>query len=177
MARVRAGEIHLLEELFERHHRQLYRYFLGRTHDPSRSEDCVQDVFHRVLRYRRRFRASGSFTVWLYTIARNVFIDQAKKEPKYVSIDQIRELQEPAVSDRGNDHRILISSLLRRLGEADREVVLLSRVEQLSVDEMAELLGCSAGAVKVRIHRALRRLRDIYEQSSEGGAREMSNSH
>ncbi|MBW3672213.1 MAG: RNA polymerase sigma factor [Acidobacteria bacterium] len=177
MARVRAGEIDLLEDLFERHHRQLYRYFLGRTHDPSGSEDCVQDVFHRVLRYRRRFRDSGSFTFWLYTIAKNVFSDHVKRQPKSVPIEQIRGRQEDDRSNRGTDHRVVMSSLLRQLSDADREIVLLSRVEQLSIAEMAELLGCSPGATKVRIHRALRRLREIYDDAGQGGTRELSNSH
>ena len=79
MSAVTAGAVSKLAILFERHHRALYRYFISMTRDPQTSEDLVQDVFFRILRYRATYDPQQSFPAWMYQIARNAHIDQARK--------------------------------------------------------------------------------------------------
>src|SRR5450755_2650070 len=79
MAAVGAGEVQKLAVLFERHHRSLFRYFVSMNRNRELSEDLVQDVFIRMLRYRTSYDANQSFTAWMYQIARNTNLDQAQK--------------------------------------------------------------------------------------------------
>ena len=79
MAAVGAGEVQKLAVLFERHHRGLFRYFVSMNRNREASEDLVQDVFFRMLRYRASYDEKQSFTAWMYQIARNANVDQAQK--------------------------------------------------------------------------------------------------
>src|SRR5258706_14127912 len=79
MAAVGAGEVSKLAVLFERHHRSLFRYFVSMNRNRELSEDLVQDVFFRMLRYRGSYDPQQSFTAWMYQIARNASIDNAQK--------------------------------------------------------------------------------------------------
>ncbi len=161
MSRISAGELKLLEELFQRHHGPLFRYFLGRTNDRPSSEDGVQETFHRVLRYRKTFRGEGSFTAWLYGIARNVHLDQRARSKDAVSLQQMSDLPGDVHEARRRESRITLHWALEQLEDTDRELVILSRVDELSMIELAAILGCTVGAAKVRIHRAVKRLREV----------------
>src|SRR5258708_8684553 len=79
MAAVGTGEVSKLAVLFERHHRSLFRYFVSLNRNRELSEDLVQDVFFRMLRYRTSYDPNQSFTAWMYQIARNANVDQAQK--------------------------------------------------------------------------------------------------
>src|SRR5215467_12424594 len=101
MAKVSTGEIAQLAVLFERHHRGLFRYFVSMNRDRQLAEDLVQDVFFRILRYRASYDPAQSFTAWMYQIARNAGVDQARKRPgEVVDIEEFSgrraELVSPA---------------------------------------------------------------------------------
>src|SRR5258708_24301905 len=80
MSAVAAGTVSKLAVLFERHHRALYRHFLSITPDPPTSEDLVQDVFFRILRYRATYDPRQSFTAWMYQIAKNANVDRIRQK-------------------------------------------------------------------------------------------------
>lgn len=82
MIAVRAGEIRKLGELFERHHRPLYGFFVRLTNQPSVSEDLVQIVFYRILKYRHTYRDEGKFSAWIYHLARKVAADHFRKHAR-----------------------------------------------------------------------------------------------
>src|SRR5438445_9491644 len=79
MLAVRDGDIERIGVLFDRHHRALFNYFLRLTASPSLSEDLVQEVFFRMLKYRHTYQPSGSFTAWMYQVARNAHLDLSRK--------------------------------------------------------------------------------------------------
>ena len=79
MIAVRAGEIRRLGDLFERYHRRLYGFFLRLTNRASVSEDLVQIVFYRILKYRHTYRDEGKFSAWIYHLARKVAADHFRK--------------------------------------------------------------------------------------------------
>ena len=171
MAQVRDGDVGQLRLLFDRHHPGLFGYFYRLTASRETAEDLAQDVFFRLLKYRTGYRASGEFTVWLYRIARNVWADhnqQRMRDPALASLEV-----EPAGSDPGPFRRMeeqrqlwLLRRALARLPEEKREVLILSRFQGLKYEQIAQLVGCSLPAVKVRIHRALKQLRDRYVELS-----------
>ncbi len=79
MQQVRDGDVGKLSLLFDHHHKPLLRFFVHLTSNHEASEDLVQEVFFRVLKYRQSFQPGTSFRAWLYQIARNAHIDQAGK--------------------------------------------------------------------------------------------------
>ena len=169
MLAVRDGELDALGELFERHHQRLFGFLVKLLGDRNAAEDVTQTVFQRMLKYRHTYRDNGSFTAWMYHLARRCSADHFRRthaaphaiDPADLSAhadDTPHAAQHATVRD---DHALLASAL-GRLGPNDREVLLLARFQEMSFAEIAEILGCSVGAAKVRAHRALHALRDVY---------------
>jgi len=166
---VRGGELDALGELFERHHGRLFGYLVKLTGQRASAEDIVQAAFQRMLKYRHTYRDQGSFTAWMYHLARRCAADHQRQsaalptptDPAVLSgrPDEAPGADESAVS---SDDRALLQTALGCLDPDDREVLLLSRIRELSFAEVADILECSAGAARVRAHRALRELRDQY---------------
>lgn len=171
MGNVRDGDIGQLAHLFERHHVRLFNFYLRLTGKRHVSEDLVQEVFFRMLKYRHTYDGGGEFAAWMYRLARNVHRDHHRKwkrEPVTVE-----ELVDPAGADllpheqlEQNQHRELLQQALAKLPIEKRELLILCRYQDLRYDAIAEILGCSVEAVKVRVHRAMKDLRTIFFQLS-----------
>jgi RNA polymerase sigma factor (sigma-70 family) len=163
MLQVRNGEVQMLGVLFDRYQTPLYNFYTKMTQDRVLSEDLMQEVFLRILRYRQSYRPGTTFRTWMYQIARNTRLDQVRKtrpETPHASepiaqtsySDSAQQLQETATLQRA----------LMQLPEDKRELLVLSRFQELKYEEIARLLGCEVGAVKVRVYRALQQLREIF---------------
>jgi len=172
MEQVRDGQVAKLAILFERHHVMLYNFFLRLTGRRGPSEDLVQEVFVRILKYRATYRSESKFTVWMYQIARNAHADCLRKQKPEVPLgEQFEEPagDEPPPSDRMDaEDAALLRRALDRLPVRKREILLLSRYEDMKYQEIAELLGCSIEAIKTSVHRAIRDLRKIYLELQGG---------
>jgi RNA polymerase sigma-70 factor (ECF subfamily) len=173
MLAVRAGELDALGELFERHHGPLFGFLVKHTGDRAAAEDITQIVFQRMLKYRHTYRDDGSFTAWMYHLARRCSADHFRKTnsaPRATDpvnlLDHADDAPHAAHHATTRDDHELLRVALTRLDDGDREVLLLSRFQELSFAEISGILECSVGAAKVRAHRALRELRDIYFQLS-----------
>lgn len=167
MYRLSRGEMPCAAHLFERYHVRLYNFFLRLTADRSLSEDLTQTVFERLIRYRESYVEGSPFRSWIYQIARNARIDYfRKKRPVASDFSEADDPADPALSagrqleDREEQQRL--HRALRKLPDEQREVLVLARFQQLKYREVAELMGTTEGAVKVRVHRAIKDLRDIY---------------
>ena len=163
MAGVRGGDVRKLEPLFDRHHAALFRYSMRMTGNREWSEDLVQEIFFRVLKYRETYREGSTFTTWVFRIAHNTFVDQARKKKWEVQSEETVDLPVAPINEleQTQDLKLLRSALLK-LPEPHREVLVLARFQQLPYEEIAELLGIEVGTVKTRVHRAIKQLRDIY---------------
>ena len=169
MLAVRDGDLDCMGELFERHHGPLFGYLAKLTGNRAAAEDIAQVVFQRMLKYRHTYRDDGSFTAWMYHLARHCASDHFRKSgPAAISVDP-SELESHADESRRadesaarQDEHALLHRALGHLDRDDREVLLLSRLQELSFAEVAVILECSVGAARVRAHRALRTLRDHY---------------
>jgi RNA polymerase sigma-70 factor (ECF subfamily) len=169
MIAVRAGEIDQLGELFERHQGPLFGFFVRLTGDYSASEDLVQLVFYRILKYRHTYRDEGRFSAWIYHLARKVAADHYRRSsaaPTATDPDHLQSVpdQAPHAADRAvvADDTARLHAALAALSPDQREVLVLARLQHLRHEEIARLLDISVGAVKVRVHRALKDLREIY---------------
>ena len=169
MSQVRDGEVEKLGVLFERHQRMLFNFFVRLTHHRELSEDLVQEVFFRMLKYRHTFQSGNPFRAWMFQIARNAHFDALRKRQREARLTDPAPEGEMVCPDPAPDLRLerrqeigLLERALARLPLEKREVLLLSRVQNLKCQEIGEILGCDASTVKVRVHRALKELRDIY---------------
>ena len=167
MLEVRGGAVGKLETLFDRHHGALFRYFLHLTGNRAASEDLVQDVFFRILKYRHTYQANTSFRAWMYQVGRNVYLDHAGRNKGEVALpENIQELSSPAAGAERQYQKQQETAMLRRalaaLPSDKREVLVMSRFLELKYDEIASVLKCETGTVKVRVYRALRELGDRF---------------
>jgi RNA polymerase sigma factor (sigma-70 family) len=169
MIAVRAGEVRRLGELFERYHKPLYGFFVRLTNQPSASEDLVQIVFYRILKYRHTYRDEGKFSAWIYHLARKVAADHFRKHSRTPTPadpvdfhDQPDQGPAPDSQADTSDDLALMRRALARVSHEHREVLVLARLQHLNHQDIARLLDCSVGAVKVRAHRALKELREVY---------------
>lgn len=177
MLAVREGAIERLGELFERHHKPLYGFFVKITGDRTASEDLVQQVFYRILKYRHTYRDLGKFTTWMYHLARKVAADHYRKS-RSASVDSevsenIHEIADhsPHAADEAaqQDDVALLRRAINSLEREDRELITLHRFQRLSHEELAGLHRCSVGAMKVRVHRALGQLRNHFFRLQKRG--------
>ena len=169
MIAVRAGDIRQLGQLFERYHKPLYGFFVRLTNQVSASEDLVQIVFYRILKYRHTYRDEGRFSAWIYHLARKVAADHFRKNastPAPIDPTDLHDrpdsAPQPSEQASTSEDVAFLRTALARLPLEHREVLVLSRLQHLEHKEIARLLDCSVGAVKVRAHRALKELRDVY---------------
>ena len=168
MLKVRDGEVGHLGVLFERYNGMLFNFFLRMTGKAQLSEDLVQEVFMRMLRYRHTYRDNGNFTTWMYKIARHVRFDDLRKHRHEATLDgeeekkHISRMPIPGEQMEKDQDTRFLHAALSQLPADKREILILSRFQYLKYEEIAELLGCEVGAVKVRVFRAIRELRETF---------------
>jgi RNA polymerase sigma-70 factor (ECF subfamily) len=170
MMDVRNGDVAKLGILFERYHRRLFNFYVRMTGNRTLSEDLVQDVFFRMLKYRGTYKDKSVFTTWMYQIARNARFDHSRKHKGEATLDGQEETanQEPileATISQNQEAQLLRDALLK-LTREKREVLVLSRFQDMKYEQIAELVGCDPGTVKTRVHRALKDLREIFFELS-----------
>jgi len=173
MEEVRDGKVERLAVLFERHQIMLYNFFLCLTGNKSSSEDLVQDVFFRILKYRKTYQGQSKFTVWMYQIARNAHVDHLRKQKQEVPLEgQFEEAQNPDIDvvERmvAEVDVKLLRKALDKLPLKKREILVLSRFQEMKYKDIAELLGCSISPIKTSVHRAVKDLARIYGELQGG---------
>lgn len=165
MLAVRDGNFEKFGTLFDRHHQNLFNYFYRLSGDAASSEDLVQDVFLRMLKYRRSFKTDSQFRAWMYQIARTARIDRFKRRHEEQTDANCSELLSPQNGPHHSleeaEQSVLLQKALLQLPDDKREILILARFQQMKYSEIARLLGVEEGAVKVRVHRAIVELRDI----------------
>ncbi|WP_345244671.1 RNA polymerase sigma factor [Nibrella saemangeumensis] len=169
MLQVKAGDLNKMGLLFERYHRELFGFLYHMCGRSDASEDMVQTVFYRMLKYRHTFTGDGAFRTWMYHLARNVLIDLAQQNKRSTHHYDLVEYAEKIAGGMAADEALhkeqelaTLQNALAKLSDEYREVLVLSRYQELKYEEIARILNTTEGAVKVRVHRALTELKKIY---------------
>ena len=172
MAAVARGDLSSMNGIYENRHRPLFRFFFRLTGRQAAAEDLVHEVFLRMIRYRNTYQAEaeteGAFEAWMYRIARNALTDSARKHRHEVAAGDGE--MESIASDRPTPYdaaakRQDLATLyraMRELPEEKRELLVLTRFEGLSYEQIGRILGCESGTVKGRVFRAMKELGSIY---------------
>jgi RNA polymerase sigma-70 factor, ECF subfamily len=156
--------------LFDRYNVMIYNYYMRNTLNKMISQDLTQNVFHRIIKYRKSFREEYNFKPWIFRIARNVLIDHAKEEKKYYgdeinddkTLDSFHEnyLEKTEKSEREK----ILHNALNKLDDDDKEILILSKFQQIKYKEIAQIMNLTESAIKVKVHRAIKKLRETYFQ-------------
>jgi RNA polymerase sigma-70 factor (ECF subfamily) len=157
-----------LEELFDRYYDKVYRYAYYRLHNRCEAEDIASLVFVRVVEGLQHFQPDrGQFVSWLFRIAHNALVDLYRRQRITLTIEQVDD--EHVIDTNADNHLVQTlehESILRGLEELtdeQREVIVMRYVADLSYPEIAEALGKSQSTIRMTVHRALRRLRELCE--------------
>jgi RNA polymerase sigma-70 factor (ECF subfamily) len=179
MLRTKAGDDSAFNELMKRHYKGVVNYIYRFTNMRDNSEDLAQEVFFRVYRSAKNYRAEAKFSTWLYKIATNVSLTHLKGRPKNLSLDEIEETK-GEIEDRRvqiaddiiyrKEMKEHIFKALEVLPEREKVAIMLCKYEGFSYEEVAEVLECTVGAVKAYVHRGRMKLIDILEPHlAQGG--------
>lgn len=155
-----------LEQLYETHHRAVFRFAVSLLRDPHGAEDVMQDTFLKAYQAHNRYRDKGAERAWLFQIARRTALDRLRRRGREAPEEDGALWRETASAPDGNTPQNLLL-LLDGLGELDRQIVLLKVVGGLTHPEIAKVVGRTAAGVKKRYTRALNALRtQLKEESS-----------
>jgi RNA polymerase sigma-70 factor (ECF subfamily) len=168
VSRARLGDRDALIEIYDRYSHRIFRYTLVGLRNYSDAEDATSEVFLGVLRNIKGFewRGENSFESWLFRIAHNVVMNERRRRARH-PVDLYERGEElPAAPAPGADEVSLTNgafgelwSKVAQMPKTQREVLALRFIAGLSAEEAGEVLGKSAGAVRVLQHRALAALR------------------
>ena len=172
--RVLAGDRDAFSELVTHYQGPLFKY-LGRMGlAQARAEEIAQEAFVRAWLHIEDFNSRrGRFSTWLYTIAHRLALNELGRHARYQEVTGIpvdiavsdRALMEEAIES--DQRRELLRAALLELPVADRSAIALAFIEGFTLAEVARIEGCTTGAIKARMHRARRKLRDILEDRLE----------
>lgn len=166
MEQVSQEKLNALSVLFDRYQVPLYNFFYRQNYDGALSEDLVQTVFERILKYRQSYVTGMAFRSWMYQIARNAKTDHYKSRRKISDYVQPDDLEIATVSIEKSitqqEDLQQLEQAMQHLSTAQREILVMTRFQKMKYGEVAEILQCSEGAVKVKVHRALKQLRSIF---------------
>lgn len=172
MERIGAGDHVAFKNLVERHQNAVIGTVAKMLGNSSDAEDICQQVFLRIWRNAKRYRPDAKFTTYLFTITRNLVFNETRRRgrKKEVSSDEREENSHHLIEespDRQPDSELLQAELQRavddaiaKLPDTQRMAVVLRRYEQLSYEEIADVLKLSVSAVKSLLFRARTTLRE-----------------
>ena len=164
MQKVSEGNLDLLKLLFERHHKHVYNFLYKMSGDHMLAEDLTQDVFYKLIKYRNTYK-NGSFLSWMFTIARNNLKTHYTRNQR--PHDDIEVLAYKAVEEENDisENNAHLQYALSQLDPYDLELVILNRYKEVRYEDLAKIMGSTPGAVKTRLCRILRKLKNIYLES------------
>ena len=168
--RCQSGEPGAFEDLISVMERPLHYYAMSLTGSEDSALDVLQEVWLRAFRGMRKLRDPGSLRPWLYSITHGVAVDRIRRDytrdkAEHAQYEEFQEAQEPSFA--GED-AAAIHHALSQIGVKHREALVLHFLEDLSLAEIAGVVGCSEGTVKSRIHYAKRAMKQILEGANHG---------
>jgi RNA polymerase sigma-70 factor, ECF subfamily len=176
MLRVKQGDTTAFTELVEKYKQPVMNLAYRTVHDATEAEDLAQNVFVQVYKSAARYKSTAKFSTWLFTIARNLCLNEIRRRSRHPaeSLDATHPEQEDQPLQQFEDKKTFsppesllhgelaqnIDRALADLPENQRAAILLCRQDELSYEEIAEVLGCSVSATKSLIHRGRETLKE-----------------
>ncbi|MGA2853003.1 MAG: sigma-70 family RNA polymerase sigma factor [Verrucomicrobiota bacterium] len=176
MLHAKRGDRAAFAELVEKYKQPVMNFVFRSLRDEIEAEDLAQNVFLQAWKSRRRYRQTAKFSTWLFTIARNLCLNEIRRRSRHPaeSIEEMHAEHEDQPRQQYEDKsqvappdKLLQGELARKIEEAlaelpenQRTAILLCRQDELSYEEIAEVLDCSLSATKSLIHRGRETLKE-----------------
>ncbi|HUA38757.1 MAG TPA: sigma-70 family RNA polymerase sigma factor [Candidatus Sulfopaludibacter sp.] len=176
MLRVKRGDRAAFAELVEKYKQPVMNLVYRTLHDETEAEDLAQNVFLQVYKSAKRYESRAKFSTWLFTIARNLCLNEIRRRSRHPadSIEEAHAEHEDQPRQQFEDkssvappEKLLHGELAQKIEEAlaelpenQRTAIWLCRQEELSYEEIADVLGCSLSATKSLIHRGRETLKE-----------------
>ena len=176
MLLVKKGDAGAFTTLVEKYKQPVMNLVRRTLRDETEAEDLAQNVFIQVWKSAPRYEPTAKFTTWLFTIARNLCLNEIRRRSRHPaeSLDATHPEQEEQPKHQIEDVKIVsppetllqselvkkVEEAIRSLPENQRTALLLSRQDEMSYEEIAKVLGCSLSATKSLIHRGRETLKE-----------------
>ena len=159
MVQFAEGSYAAFEALYARHKDAVYRYFV-RVIDPASAADAHQETWTRIVANRRKYRATGRFRAYLFTVAHNVLMDQFRRPVWETGSDPEPVADGSPESDAsGFETASRLNLLIERLPVAQRAALIMHKEAGLTIKEIAKITGVTEEGVKSRLRYAMTKLR------------------
>ncbi len=175
---VQAGDFSPASEIYDRYSSRIYNFAYRFLRNSEAAEDAAQEVFVKMLKHANQFHGDAKLSTWLFSITANWCRDYLRKADNKTRESEDVLVTLPAPSDSSPDRTLEQRENERRIQKAlgaltaeQREAILLSRYQGLSYAEIAQIAGCSEGAVKTRVFRAMETLKKALTAEASGGDR------
>ncbi len=165
MEAVKNGELQQASFLFDRYHKRIFNFLRQLSNDTMLAEDLTQNVFLRLIKYRNSYREGNRFQSWIYQMARNVFADHYQsnknKAGNYVDVEKMSD-HISDTEENFDEREQLLHRSMAKLSDEQRELLVLTRFQHLKYEEVATIMNTSVANIKVKVHRAIGKLREHY---------------
>jgi len=171
--RCQSGEKGAFEDLIAVMERPLLYYAMSLTGSQDSALDVLQEVWIKTFRGIRKLRDPGALRQWLYSITHGIAVDRIRKnysreQAEAAHLEDFQEAEEPSFAE---EDAAAVHAALNQIGIYHREALVLHFLEDLSLAEIAAVVGCSEGTVKSRIHYAKRAMKEVLRGGSYGKAK------
>ncbi len=163
IARWKTGDRTAFGALYDGYVKKIYDFIYYKTHHRETAQDLTSDAFMKALAAVERFDVvQGTFQSWLYRIARNTVIDYYRTKKEVQDVDDVWDLSDDTDIVRDTETRLKLEEVekyLQKLKSEQRDIIIMRVWQDLSFNEIAEVMGKQEGAVKMGYSRAIRQLR------------------
>ena len=179
MQRLQSGDFASFEELYMKYRKPIFSYFLAKTSSIEEAEELLQDIFMKVLDKKHSFRFESKFSTWLWTLARNLFIDKYRSDYQHQSKSDVLDCENEIIVeniDSGVDsveemlikkaEEAQLKDCIDKLSANQKESLLLKIYSDLSYDEISKTLDLSVSSIKSLLVRSKNKLLNCLKSGS-----------
>ena len=173
---VQGGDFSPASEIYDRYSARIYNFAFRFLKNAEAAEDATQEVFVKMMKHANQFQGDAKLSTWLFSITANWCRDYLRKADNKAKEAEDVLVTLPAPNELGPERTLQqredaarIQRALSALTPEQREAILLSRYQGLSYSEIAQIAGCSEGAVKTRVFRAMETLKKVLTAEASGG--------
>ncbi|HWD37771.1 MAG TPA: sigma-70 family RNA polymerase sigma factor [Fimbriimonas sp.] len=159
-----AGDTDVFSQLYAKYYEKVYAIARGILLDNDEAADAVQEIFTLVYRHLGRFDRRSRFSTWLFRVAVNRSIQEARKNRHKSRNVELNEASGQTAPDEPEALDPKVHAALEKMAPQDRALLTLFYWDELSLQEIAQSVDCNVNAAKTRLYRARERFRTLYEQ-------------
>jgi len=167
------GNTHAFHLIYDRYKNRIFR-FISNTYEKDRNsaEDCVQEVFIRLIKNKNTFNVSMRFPTWIYTVARNICLNRIRARAGLLHFELLDNDMPDKSDSSGKVVRQELYEIIRKavseLPEKLKAVFIMRELDEISYEDIAGIIGSNEGNIRTLFHRAKKELQKIIKPYIEG---------